>query len=155
MSITVSSPVTGGAQTGLTSPTASYTTDVAPDNNGKQWYVSALGGTQTNARIHSISDPFTALFVSPRVRKTLPAVNPLTGLVGSVPVNTYMFKTQKGVNVAANQSPRVMSIRTIADVPAGADSYDAVNIRAALSAHIGLLNANSAGFGDSLTVGSF
>jgi lipid-A-disaccharide synthase-like uncharacterized protein len=155
MSITVSSPVTGGAQTGLTSPTATYVVDVAPDVNGKQWYVSVLGGTQTNARTHSISDPFIVLFVSPKVRKTLPAPNPTTGLIGSIPVNSYMMKTQKGVNVAVNQSPRVLSIRTIVDVPAGSDSYDAVNIRAALSAHIGLLNANSAGFGDSLTVGAF
>jgi hypothetical protein len=155
MSITVSSPVTGGAQTGLTSPTASYTADVAPDVNGKQWYVSALGGTQTNARIHAISDPFTALFVAPKVRKTLPAPNPVTGLIGSVPVNSYMFKVQKGVNVAANQAPRIATFRVLVDIPAGADSYDAVNVRAAMSAFIGLLNANSAGFGDSLTVGSF
>lgn len=155
MSITVTSPVTGGAQTGLTSPTATYVVDVAPDVNGKQWYVSALGGTQTNARIHSISDPFTALFVAPKVRKGLPAANPVTGLIGSVPTNTYMFKMQKGVNVAANQAQRILSLRLLVDVPAGADSYDAVNIRAALSAFIGLLNANSAGFGDSLTVGSF
>lgn len=155
MSIAVSSPVTGGAQTGLTSPTATYVADVAPDVNGKQWYVSALGGTQTNARVHSISDPFTALFVSPKVRKTLPPPNSVTGLIGSVPTNSYMFKMQKGVNVAANQAARVMSLRLIVDVPAGADSYDAVNVRAALSAFIGLLSANSAGFGDSLTVGSF
>jgi hypothetical protein len=155
MSISVSSPVTGGAQTGLTSPTASYTVDVAPDVNGKAWYVSALGGTQTGARIHTISDPFTALFVSPKTRKSLPAANPVTGLVGSVPVNTYMYKMQKGVNIGANQAPRICTFKLTVDVPAGSDSYDAVNIRAGLSAFIGLLNANSAGFGDSLTVGSF
>lgn len=155
MSISVSSPVTGGAQTGLTSPTATYIADVAPDVNGRQWYVSALGGTQTGARLHSISDPFTALFISPKTRKVLPAPNTLTGLIGSVPTNQYIFKMQKGVNVAAGQAPRIMTLKLTADVPAGADSYDTVNVRACLSAFIGLLNANSAGFGDSLTVGSF
>jgi hypothetical protein len=33
-----------------------------------------------------------------------------------------MFKMQKGVNVAANQAARVLSLRLIVDVPAGADS---------------------------------
>jgi lipid-A-disaccharide synthase-like uncharacterized protein len=155
MSITISSPVTGGAQTGFTSPTASYTVDVSPDTNGKQYYVSALGGTQGSARLHTISDPFTVLFVSPRVRKTLPAADPKTGLIGSVPLNQYMIKMQKGVNVAASQSPRVMSLRLMIDVPAGADSYNAADVRAALSAFIGAINANSAGIGDSLTVGAF
>jgi hypothetical protein len=41
------------------------------------------------------------------------------------------------------------------DVPAGADSYNAADVRAALSAFIGAINANSAGIGDSLTVGAF
>jgi hypothetical protein len=59
------------------------------------------------------------------------------------------------VNVAANQMPRVATFRLMIDVPAGADSYDAVNLRAALSAFIGAINANSAGLGDSLTVGAF
>lgn len=155
MSIVITSPVTGGAQTGLTDPDASYTEDVAPDVNGKQFYVSALGGTQTGARLHTISDPFTALFVAPKVRKSLPAPNPVTGLVGSTPMNSYMIKMQKGVNIGANQAPRVATFRLIMDVPAGSDAYDATNLRAALSAFIGLLNANSAGIGDSLTVGSF
>jgi hypothetical protein len=47
MSISVTSPITGGAQTGLTSPTYTVVTDTAPPGNpGKQVAVTALGGTQ-------------------------------------------------------------------------------------------------------------
>jgi hypothetical protein len=41
-----------------------------------------------------------------------------------------------------------MNITTTIDVPAGADLQDLVNIRAALSAHIGSLTQQSAGIGD-------
>ncbi len=153
MSISISSPVTGGAQTGLTSPTATYAVDAAPDTNGKQFYVSALGGTQTNARTHGISDPFIALFVAPKAPKRLPNPNPVTGLYGNVPVNTTRMKVTKGVKIATDQV-RVMTINLEINVPAGADSFDAVNVRAAMSAFIGLLNSQSAGLGDSVLVGS-
>jgi hypothetical protein len=41
-----------------------------------------------------------------------------------------------------------MMIRTIIEVPAGADTADAPNVRAALSMHIGSLSQASAGIGD-------
>jgi hypothetical protein len=41
-----------------------------------------------------------------------------------------------------------MVITTTIDVPAGADTADAANIRGALSAHAGGLVQQSAGFGD-------
>lgn len=43
MSFAPSSPVTGAAVTGLTSPTYSLTTDVAPSLNGKQYAITAVG----------------------------------------------------------------------------------------------------------------
>jgi hypothetical protein len=153
MSIAISSPITGGAQTGLTSPTYTVVADVAPDINGKQDVVTALGGTQTGVRVHAVSDPFTLTVTRPKTPKALPAINPITGRYGTIPKNTYTALIRKGVNIAASQAPQLMLIRVQVDVPAGADAYDSANVRAALSAAIGLLDQQSAGFGDMLVNG--
>ncbi len=155
MSINVTSPITGLAQTGLTSPTYTVVTDVAPTNNAKQVAVTALGGTQTGVTISSVSSPFTLNFVRPQTLKGLPAPNPVTGVIASVPTNTYQLITRKGVTPAVNQSVRTMVIRTTIDVPAGSDTYDASNVRAALSAHFGWLSQQSAGVGDTSVSGVF
>jgi len=42
MTFALSSPVTGAAQTGLTSPTYTVTADTPPDANAKQYAVTAL-----------------------------------------------------------------------------------------------------------------
>lgn len=149
-----SSPVTGGAQTGFTSPTYTLTSDVFPGGvNGKQHAVTALGGTQTGVRAHSVSDPFTISFVRPSNPKTLPSPNQLTGKYGSVPRNTYGIIVRKGVNFAANNAPEVFVTRLMMDVPAGSDSYDAPNIRASLSLLVGALSNQSANVGDTLVTG--
>lgn len=148
MAYSPSSPVTGAAQTGLTSPTYTLTADIAPDSNGKQHAVTALGGTQTNVVAHSVSRPFTHTFVRPKVLRSLGSANPVTGVIQSVPNNTYQLITRKGVLPLAGQPVRTMIIRTIIDVPAGADTADSANIRAALSSHLGILAAQSAGIGD-------
>lgn len=148
-----SSPVTGGAQTGFTSPTYTLTTDVAPDTNGKQHAVTALGGTQTNVRAHTVSDPFTVTFTRPKNPRVLPSANPVTGKYGGIPRNTYSMIVRKGVQYAANQAPDVCIARLIFDVPAGADAYDAVNIRAAMSLIAGILSQQSSGVGDTLVSG--
>lgn len=154
MTITVTSPITGTAQTGLTSPTYTHVQDVAPDGqNGKQYAVTALGGTQTGVRTHSISDPFTIMYQRPKVQKALPASNPVTGRYGTIPRNTTSLIVRKGVNYAANQPPETMIVRCYIDVPAGSDAYDSVNIRAALSAMIGSLDQVSAGLGDTAVTG--
>jgi hypothetical protein len=147
------SALAGGAQTGFTSPTYDSTVDVAPDSNGKQYAVTAIGGTQASVRTHSVSDPFTATFVRPKTLKSLPNANPVSGLRGTVPRNTYLIIIRKGVNVAANLSPVPMVIRSAIDVPAGADSYDAPNVKAALSYFAGLIADQSAGIGDTALSG--
>lgn len=154
MSITLTGVITGTAQTGLTAPTYTSVADTAPDTNGKASSVSALGGTQTGVRIHTVSDPFTALFVRPKILKSLPQVNPITGKYPSIPVNRYLLKTTKGVLPAANVASTPMYITTTVECPAGADSYDIVNCRAGLSFHFGELVSNSAGFGDTLNTGT-
>lgn len=153
MTVNITSPVTGGAQTGLTSPTFTLTTDVAPDVNGKQWAVTALGGTQTGVVAHSVASPFTLTFWRPKIARILGNPNPVTGVVSNVPVNTYKLITRKGVVPLAGQPSRTMVITTSIEVPAGADTADAEDIRSACSAHIGSLNQVSAGIGDTLVSG--
>lgn len=153
MSFNLSTPVTGGAQTGLTSPTYTLTTDTAPDVNGKQYAVTALGGTQTGVTSHSVSSPFTISFFRPRVLRTIGVANPVTGVVSQVPNNTYKVIVRKGVVPLAGQNPRTMVLTCSLDVPAGADVADSEDIRAAVSLLIGGLNQVSAGLGDTLING--
>jgi hypothetical protein len=154
VSFTVSSPVTGLAQTGFTSPTYTLATDTAPTNTGKQYAVTAIGGTQTGVdAASSPSKPFTTTLQKPQVLRTLGVVDPVTGVLRSVPRNTYKVITRKGVVPLAGQSPVVFNITTTFDVPAGADIADAANIRAACSLHFGVLSQISASCGDTLVTG--
>lgn len=148
MAVTLTSPVTGAAQTGFTSPTYTHSVDVAPDVNGKQVAVTALGGTQTGATAHSVASPFTTTFVRPKSFKVLGKTNPVTGLLPSVPKNTFRLITRKGVTPLAGQPYSVMNVTTTMDIPAGADTADPANIRAALSMHFGSIAQLSAGIGD-------
>lgn len=154
MSISVTSPITGGAQTGFTSPTYTVATDTAPPGNpGKQVVVTAIGGTQTGVTLHSVASPFTLNFTRPATLKVLGSPNPVTGVINAVPMNTYKAITRKGVLPLTGQPYRVMNVTTTIDVPAGSDTQDAPNLRAAMSLHIGALNQQSAGIGDMLLNG--
>lgn len=152
MTWALTSPVTGTAQTGLTSPTYTHVADVAPDVNGVAKAVSALGGTQTGVEVSSTSNPFTLLVTRPKVLKTLPALQ-ANGQLGKVPVNTWYVSCLKGVDVLAGQPKQKMLVRLQIDVPAGADVADPESVRAALSLFIGALSQQSAGLGDSVVTG--
>lgn len=153
MTWSLSSPITGAAQTGLTTPTYTLTADSAPDVNGKQSAVTALGGTQTGVTTHSVASPFTITFVKPKVFRSLGKPNPTTGLVKDVPRNVYKTITRKGVLPLSGQPYANLQITTIIEVPAGSDTVDAPNVRAALSAHIGALSQQSSGVGDTCVSG--
>lgn len=153
MSFAPSSPVTGAAVSGLTNPTYTLVTDVAPSINGKQYAVSALGGTQTNVDINTVSKPFTMSFFRPAQLKVLPQANPVTGIVKNVPLNTYKLITRKGVQPAANQSLMVARITTIIEIPAGSDTYEPEELRAMISAHFGLGSAQASGIADTVISG--
>jgi len=148
MTFALTSPITGAAQTGFTAPTYTHVADTAPDSNGKQVAVTALGGTQTGVIASSVAAPFTITFVRPKVLRGLGKPNPVTGLVGSVPRNVYKVISRKGVLPLAGQPYANMLVTTIIEVPAGSDLADPSNVRAALSAHIGALTQQSAGIGD-------
>jgi hypothetical protein len=149
MAFSPSSPVTGAPQTGLTSPTYTLVADQAPDINGKQFYVSALGGTQTGVSLHSASSPFTVTMWKPKAAKSLGVPNPVTGVIPSIPDNVYKIVVRKGLTPALGQSVRPAPFTLTMPVPAGADVYDAANIRAALSLLFGVAWAASTGIGDS------
>lgn len=148
MSIQIPGSLTGAAQTGFTTPGYTLTADNAPDLNAKQSAVTALSGTQTGVTSHSVSSPFLLSVWKPKVMASLGKPNPTTGLISNVPTNQYKVITIKGVTPQAGQPFKNLIIRTTIDVPAGSDTADAANIRAALSAHFGLLSNQSAGIGD-------
>lgn len=152
MSIALSSPVTGSAQTNLTSPTYTIAADVAPDVNGKQYAVTALGGTQAGVSAHTVSSPFTVTYTRPKQLKSLPAIG-TNGQYGSIPNNTHKVLIRKGVTPSAGQPSRVMQIAIEIGVPAGSETYDSANVRAAISLAIGSLTQLSAGIGDTVVTG--
>jgi len=154
MAFAPTSPITGATQTGLTSPTYTIVTDTSPEATGKQVYVSALGGTQTGVLAHSVAAPFTLSMFRPKVLKNLSPVNPVTGVLRNVPMNTYKVITRKGVLPLAGQSYKTALIKTELDIPAGADLADPLSLRAAISAHIGLLWQISDGAGNTVVTGT-
>jgi hypothetical protein len=147
------SPITGAAVTGLTSPTYTIVADVAPNINGKQYAISALGGTQTGVDVNTVSKPFTTTFFRPAVLRVLPQANPVTGVIKNVPMNTYKLITRKGVAPAANQNPMVARITTTIEVPAGSDTYEPEDIKALLSSHFGTGWNQASGIADTVLTG--
>lgn len=152
MTVALTSPVTGTAQTGFTSPTYTVAADATVDFNGKQWAVTALGGTQTGVTVSSVSSPFTISFYRPKVLKTI-GVPDSSGYVRNVPMNDYYVIVRKGVTPLAGQAIKNTVVRCQLSVPAGSDTADAANIRGALSLLFGVLSQQSAGIGDTLISG--
>ena len=151
MSWSPASPVTGTAQTGLTSPTYTLSADTAPSANGKQYAITALGGTQTGVTTTGASTPFTLSFFKPAVLKTRTV--DVDGKLTAAPMNVYKQITRKSVACDLYGSTRVMLITTSIEVPAGSELADSGDVRAALSCHIGALSNTSAGIGDTVVTG--
>jgi len=157
MSLTLTSPVTGTAQTGFTSPTYTLVSDVAPDNsNGKQWAVTALGGTQTDVAVHTANKPFTVTLVRPKVMKLLGFPNPATGVLPFVPKNTWKIIVRKGLRTSDYVGPNAVAMATLnVDVPAGDATQEVEELRAMLSLMGGSITQLSAALGDSIISGIF
>lgn len=153
MTIAFTTPVTGAAQTGFTAPTYTLTVDTPPDVNGKQWAVTALGGTQAGVTTHSIASPFTVSVSRPRVFKSLGKPNPTTGLVKDVPMNVTKMLVRKGVTPLTGQPYAIALYRMEFATPAGADTADSANCRAAASLFGGCFAQQSAGIGDTVIQG--
>jgi hypothetical protein len=154
MSLLLTSPVTGGAQTGFTTPTYTLAVDSAPNSAGNQYAVSAIGGTQAGVDTSSSpSRPFTITLSRPTVLRQLPVVDPVTGVLRNVPMNVYTILVRKGVTPLAGQASRVAYVRVEYGIPAGADIADAPNIRAMESLAHGAIAQISASIGDTTVTG--
>lgn len=154
MAISPTSPLTGATQPDLTSPTYTLTADHGPNAHSEQWIVTALGGTQTGVDAHSVSKPFTLTIEKPANFRQLGAVNPVTGVVSSVPNNVYTIRTRKGAVPLSGQNARIGMIESRILVPAGTDTNDPANLQAMISAHIGLLSDVSSDLGNTVQTGS-
>lgn len=153
MAINPSSPITGAAVTGFTTPTYTIAADIAPAINGKQWAVTALGGTQTGVDVNTVSKPFTLSFFRPAVLRSLPAANPVTGVVKNIPVNTYKMILRKGAAPAANQQAQTAYISCEIAVPAGTDTHEPEDIKAMISAFFGAGSSMASGIADTVITG--
>jgi hypothetical protein len=155
MSLTLTSPVTGGAQTGFTSPSLTIAADSAPGTNGNQYAVTAFGGTLPGGTdtSTSVSRPFTVTLERPVNYRILGAVDPVTGQLRNVPKNVYRIRVRKGVTPLAGQASQIAEAVVTISVPAGAEIADAANVRAMMSLLVGALNQGSATFGDTLITG--
>lgn len=153
MAFSPSTPVTGAAVTGLTSPTFTIAADIAPTPLGKQYVVTALGGTQTDVSIHSLSSPFFVSFTRPATFKPLSQVNPTTGRLTSVPRNTWKLIVAKGATPLAGQAAVPILFRGEFVVPAGVDTADPNEVKAFMSFLGGLLTAQANGIAASLIDG--
>lgn len=131
-------PVTGSAVTGLTNPTYTFNLDVAPSANGKQYAVTALGGTQTNVRTHTVTSPFSATwFRDPNPKQPGVVVN---GVLVQNGVNKHRLVLRCGLLPVVGQQYRTGIIRVEMDIPAGAEIADAAQLKALISCLGGIMH---------------
>lgn len=147
------SPLTGAAMTGFTSPTYTLTQDMQPRLNGEQVIISGIGGTQVGVDTHSVSNVFTLSGFRPVNFKQLPAVGN-NGALPNVPMNTYKVICRKGVLPLANQPRKTALVTITIDVPAGSDIADPASLKAMLSCAFGAVWQQSSGLGDSILTGT-
>lgn len=148
MAITPTNPIAGSAQTGFTSPTYTITEDNPPNGHSEQWAITGIGGTQpSDVTASTVSVPFTVTVERPASFRAAPTL-PTNGILGNVPRNVYKVRTRKGVIPVAGQAAQTMLIETKFSVPAGVDVADPDNMRAAVSAHVGLIDNLSASIGN-------
>lgn len=154
MTINISSPVTGAAQTGLTSPTYTLSADTPlPGKRGKAWTVSALGGTQAGVEANTIGNPFSISYYGPINPVGAPVTSTTTGQPVRVPHNVHKVITRKGLEVVTGyRYPG--NVSTSIDIPGGAEIKDPESIRAMLSAHIGALWQIASALGDTSVDGT-
>lgn len=152
MTISLTSPVTGGAQTGFTSPTYTVTADASPTANSRQWAVTAVGGSGNTARTHANGDPFTATYYRTASYKTLGPLN-AAGFPSRVPRNTDKWVFRKGVIPHSSLAAQTAIVTVTIDRPAGSESNNPIDLRGLLSLVVGVLNQQSAGFGDTAVSG--
>lgn len=134
----ITTPITGVAISGLTSPTYTLAADMAPNNASRQSIVVALGGTQTGVRSHSPSDPFSFTVSKNPIPAPYPKLG-LNGLASKTGRNKITILVRKGTIPLAGQVPQVSDLRIETNVVSGAETNDKANLAALYSAGIALL----------------
>jgi hypothetical protein len=135
MSISLAGPTDAITTNKLTAGTYTFVADMANDNRSKAFVVSALGGTQTGANIHSVDAPKQFIVKKPAAFLQPSAYNTVSGRYGKVPKNVTRVIGRGSCNVAANQVEIIpMSLDIV--VPAGGMSYDRVNVEASVAMFI-------------------
>lgn len=155
------SPITGADVTGLTSPTYTLATMASPNQAAKQWYVSALGGTQPDVDVHSATRPFTVTAFAPNPIKVAPpssVMNQRYGFMPSWPKNKHQILVRKNLSVSGdnlgNASSSIGMVRLEVEVPAGAEVLDLIEVKAMLSCAIGAALQNIEGLVASVQSGT-
>jgi hypothetical protein len=147
------STITGATVTGLTSPTYTVSADTPPNAWSKQWAITAIGGTQTGVDTSSsASRPWTLTFSRPQNVRQLNAVDS-NNVLRSVPMNEYTVLGRKGLTPLAGQPAKTGLFRASFAVPAGSDTADVPNIKAAVSSFIGALSQQSDGLASTFVTG--
>jgi hypothetical protein len=77
----------------------------------------------------------------------------MNGAYPNVPLNRIEILQRKGVYIDSQATVRVMNIRVIAEIPAGAELADSINIRAAVSNILGVLGEEADDYGHTLVSG--
>lgn len=127
MAISLSN-VTGDTITGLTNPTYTVTADTPPPGvRGKQYYVSALGGTQTGVASHSAGIPFTLTWESPPNPRPSPAISSSSGQPLTAVRNKSRMLVRKGLEVVSGYY-QVGSVDISFNIPAGAEQNDPLSL---------------------------
>lgn len=153
MAFSPSGAIAGATVTGLTSPTYTVAADIAPTPTGKQFVVTALGGTQTDVSVHSVASPFFVSFTRPPQFKPLSLVNPATGRLMSVPRNVWKMVCMKGALPLAGQATVPIIYRGEFAIPAGVDTADPNEVRAFMSFLGGLFSNQASGIATSFLDG--
>lgn len=144
MSITVT---TTPAKTGptITAMVATFTADVASDNQSKVWNQTGVSGTSVaGVTNNTIDKPKRWGIRRPKTFKSATGMNTITGQYASVPKNVWKLFGIYSVNVGPNQVAS-MPIELTIGVPAGAVAYDTPNIEGNLLSFHGMVDANISG----------
>jgi hypothetical protein len=144
MAFDLAGTITGASVYGLTSPTYTLVEDRANDTNARQFYVSALGGTQAGVNLHNMRQPFTLTAWRPRYPAKVPKVNPMTGLLmAASPDNVTTMLLRTAVRPITGEPYVPMSINTAVRIPSGGEVTDIAQVRAAISLFAGVLMAKA------------
>lgn len=153
MAINPSGALAGGALTGLTSPTHTWTASQAPEPNQKQFTVTAIGGTQSGAAPHAAARQWWFNYAVPRSYKAAKFSN-TTGLLITPGKNVHRLLYRNSVptdphGYGYDNFEIDMAIR----VPVGADVGGSVTqgqFKAGWSGFVGLINNQCQGIYDTL-----